>query len=172
MEYVPAEAHGHDVSSDPYFAIVADDDGVGFVRCGDGVLVVPLSDEGEVLLAMEHSPAFRGPHLGLVAGALRAGERLEQAANRELQEELGWRAGRVDYLGELHVWKYLTTRQFVFLARDLVPSRLPGDERYPVLERRVPLEGFLALCTSGELHDALAVAALCLTREFLSKEVP
>lgn len=167
---LPAEPHGHDVSSDAYFSLAADDDGIGFVRCGDGVLVVPLTGDGDVLLALEHSPAFQGPHLGLVGGSLQLGERLEETANRELQEELGWRAGRIDYLGELHVWKYLTTRQYVFLARELSPSRLAGDERYPVMELRVPLEGLLSLCTSGELYDALAISALCLARAFLSQE--
>ncbi|MFO7696078.1 MAG: NUDIX domain-containing protein [Anaerolineae bacterium] len=170
MDYVPNDPHGHEIDSDPYFSLAADDDGVGFVRCGDGVLVVPLTEDGHVLLALEHSPAFGFPQLGLVGGSLRPGERMERAANRELQEELGWRAGRIAFLGELRPWKYLTTRQFVFLARDLSPLRLPGDERYPVVERQVPLERFLSLCAGGELHDALAIAALCLAREFLSHE--
>jgi len=48
-----------------------------------------------------------------------------------LQEELGWRARRIDYLGEIHLFKYLTSRQFVFLARELIPiPDLPlGEER-------------------------------------------
>jgi 8-oxo-dGTP pyrophosphatase MutT (NUDIX family) len=149
---------------------MADADGVGYVHCGDGVLVVPLTDDGHVLLAVERSPAFDREVLGLVGGSVEEGEPLEETANRELQEELGWRAERFDFLGELHPFKYLASRHFAFLARDLSPNRLEGDEVYPVRARKVALEGFEPLCRSGELHDAPAIAALCLAREFLAQE--
>jgi ADP-ribose diphosphatase len=83
---------------------------------------------------------------------------------------LGWRAGRMDYLGELHPFKYMTSRHFAFLARELSPARLQGDECYPVGARRVPLDQVMALCAAGELQDALAIAALWLAQEFLRKE--
>ena len=38
----PSEPHGRIISSDPNFVLRADEDGVGFVQCDDGVLVVPL----------------------------------------------------------------------------------------------------------------------------------
>jgi hypothetical protein len=133
------------IEGDAYFTLMADADGVGFVHCGDGVMVIPLTEDGQVLLARERSPAFD-------------------------DEVLGWRAGRIDYLGELHPFKYLTSRQFVFLARDLSPARLEGDERHPVHTRKAALGGFLELCAAGELRDAPTIAALCLAQEFLSKE--
>lgn len=170
MEYRPKKPRGRAVSSDPYFTLMADSDGVGFIHCGDSVLVVPLTGDGHVLMAVERSPAFDRNVLVLVSGEVEEGEPLEEAANRELQEELGWRAERIEFLGEIHPFKYLTTRQFVFLARDLSPSKLEGDEMYPVGTRKVPLDGFIDLCTSGELHDAAAIAALCLTRRFLMQE--
>ena len=42
VEYTPFEPQGHIITSDPYFALMANDDGEGFVYCGDGVLVVPF----------------------------------------------------------------------------------------------------------------------------------
>jgi ADP-ribose diphosphatase len=168
--YERRQPPGHEIDADPYFTLMADPDGVGFVHCGDGVLVVPLTADGEVLLAVERSAAFAEEALGLVAGAVEPGEPLEETANRELQEELGWRAERIDFLGELRPFKYLTTRQFAFLARDLSPSRLEGDEQYPVHVRAVPLDAFPDLVAAGELHDALAIAALSLAHDFLRKE--
>lgn len=170
MAYQLREPHGQKTESDPYFTLLADGDGVGFVACGDGVLVVPMTADGEVLLITERSPAFDEEVLGLVGGSVEPGEPLEETANRELQEELGWHAGRIDFLGELHPFKYLTSRQFVFLARDLSPGRLEGDERHPVQACPVPLERALDLVAAGELHDALAIGALCLARAFLNKE--
>lgn len=162
--------HGQEINTDPYFTLMADSDGVGYVHCGDGVLVVPLTDDGRVLMAVERSPAFGCEVLGLVGGEVEAGEPLEETANRELQEELGWRAERIDCLGELHPFKYLSSRQFVFLARDLVPSKLEGDEMYAVGTRKVELARFVDLCIAGELHDATAIAALCMAQRFLEQE--
>ena len=170
VAYRPRVPHGRTISSDLYFTLMADADGVGFVHCSDGVVVVPLTDDGQVLMAVERSPAFDSDALVLVGGEVEEGEPLEETANRELQEELGWRAERIEFLGEFHPFKYLTSRQFVFLARDLAPSKLEGDEMYPVGTRKVPLDDFVDLCTGGELHDATAIAALCLAQCFLRQE--
>lgn len=167
MDYRPSRPTGRRIENDPYFTLMADADGVGFVHCGDGVVVVPLTDDGDVLLAVERSPAFDRDVLTLVAGSAEVGEPLEETANRELQEEIGWRAQRIDFLGELHPFKYLASRHFAFLARGLEPHRLQGDERYPVGVRRVPLSEFTRLCSRGELADALAIAALCLACHYL-----
>jgi len=169
MKYRPRKPHGQIVSSDPYFTLMANADGVGFIHCGDGVLVVPLNDDGQVLMAVERSPAFDREVLGLVGGEVEGGEPLEKTANRELQEEIGWLAERIDFLGEIHPFKYLTSRQFVFLARGLVPSKLEGDEIYPVGTRKVPLDSFIDLCASGELRDATAIAGLCLAQRYLRR---
>ena len=171
MNHTPRPSHGRPVQSDPNFTLMADAEGVGFIHCGDAVAVVPLTSEGDVLLAVERSPAMDREILTLVSGSIEPGESLEEAANRELQEELGWRAGRLEYLGELHPFKYLTTRQFVFLGRDLTPSKRPADELHPVAARGVALAEFARTCEAGELHDAAAIAALYLTQRFLKKPI-
>ena len=170
VEYVPQAPHGQQIGSTPYFKLMADTHGAGFVHCGDGVLVVPVTEEGQVLMAFEWSPAFNREILVAVGGSVEADEPLEETANRELQEELGWRARRIQFLGEIHPFKYLTSRQFVFLARDLSPSKLTGDEQHQVSTREVPIDAWLDLCLRGELQDAPSITALCLARDFLSKE--
>ena len=160
----PTQPEGHPIATDPYFTLMADAEGVGYVHCGDGVLVVPLTADGQVLLAVEYAPAFGREILTLVGGSVDEGESPEEAANRELQEELGWRAGRIEFLGELHPFKYLQSRQLLFLAQELAPSRRQGDERHPVQARRIPLDGWQELWARGELQDALAVAALGLVQ--------
>jgi ADP-ribose diphosphatase len=170
MSAMPAPPQSRPVPNDPFFTLMADAGGVGFVQCDDAVAVVPLTNEGDVLLAVEYSPAFGREILTLVSGLIEPDESPEEAANRELQEELGYRAGRLDFLGELHPFKYLTTRLFAFLARDLAPSKLAGDETHPITQRRVPLSSFTDLCRNGELQDAPAIAALSLTRAFLDLE--
>jgi len=57
MNYTPKVPHGRPIQSDPYFTLMADADGVGFIHCGDAMVVVPLTASTDVLLARERSPA-------------------------------------------------------------------------------------------------------------------
>lgn len=57
---------------------------------------------------------------------------------------------------------------FVFLARELTPSRLVGDETHAITEFRIELGSLKHLCRTGELQDACAIAALYLTLDYLA----
>lgn len=153
-----------------YFSIVTDDAGAEYVCAGDEVLVVALTEQGQALLITEPSPAFGAPTLVLPGGSVEADEAHALTANRELQEEAGFRAARLDYLGELRPFsKYLAVRSHVYLARQLTPSELHGDEGYDIEVSRVPLEGFEALIAGGRLLDARVIASLYLARSFLAR---
>jgi ADP-ribose diphosphatase len=148
-----------------WFSIRADAAGDEYVAStGDEVLVVPLTAAGEVLLAVEPSPAFGVAVRILPGGQVEPDLSLAEVANKELQEEIGYRAGRLDFLGELWPWaKYLAVRSHLFLARDLAPSKLAGDEVMPLAE----LEAWIA---DGRLRDGRAIAGLFLARAYLRAE--
>jgi len=151
-----------------WFSILVDASGTEFVRTGDEVLVVALTAEGEVLLTVEPSAAFAEPTLILPGGETEPGEPHAETANRELQEEIGYKVERLDFLGELRPFsKYLTVRSFCYLARDLTPSSLAGDENYAINVERVPLASFEQWIATGRLLDARVVAVLYLARRFL-----
>ena len=154
-----------------YFSFEQDGHGVGFVRGGNEVLVVPLATYSDVMLAVEPSAAFGQPTLVLPGGETEADESLIETASRELQEEIGFKAGQIDSLGEVRPFsKYLTVRIFLYLARDLTASRLEGDEDYTIRAERVPLAGFEVLIRNGQLLDARVIAALYLARDFIAQE--
>ncbi len=137
------------------------------IHTHDDAVIVPLLDEDTVLLAVEPSEAFGEPVMVLPGGTIEAGEVPEEAALRELQEEIGYTAARLDFLGELRPWpKYLAARSFVYLARGLTPSKLAGDEDYSILIERVALNDFEDLVLQGHLQDARVIAALALARHF------
>ena len=86
-----------------------------------------------MLLTIEPSAAFEGLTIILPGGETEQGEEHSKTAWRELQEEAGYIPQRLDFLGELRPFsKYLTTRSFVYLARDLIPGQLAGDEDYEI----------------------------------------
>jgi ADP-ribose diphosphatase len=153
-----------------YFALLADKVHGEMVQAGDEVLVVALTDQGEVLLTREPSAAFDETVLILPGGQVEPGETHDLTANRELREETGYNANQLEFLGEIRPFsKYLSVRSFVFLARRLDYSPLPGDEQYEIGLQRVPLEDIEGLISTGQLSDARAIAGLCLARYFLAK---
>ncbi len=160
---MPAEAE--------YSRIEKDDQGRAYIRSEDEVRVVPLTNTGDVILSIEPSPAFGEDVLVIGGGQIEPGETYVMTANRELQEELGYKANRLDYLGEVRPWaKYVSTRSFVYLARDLVESKLEGDEAEEIGTTTIPLSVFETLIASGQLVDAPSIAALYLARSFLNRE--
>ena len=154
-----------------YFAIVAEPTHGEFVRCGDEVLIVAITDGDKVILTVEPSAAFPGLTVVLPGGSTDPGLPHEETANHELQEEAGYAAARLDFLGELRPFsKYLTVRSFVYLARGLRPSRLQGDETYGIGVEQVPFDEFESLITAGRLLDARVIAALYRARAFIDRE--
>ncbi len=158
-----------------YFRFEHNAQGEEFIDTRNEVLVVALAETGEVLLAVEPSAAFGEPVLILPGGTEELDEPHVATANRELQEEVGMRAERLDLLGALRPFsKYLHLTSYVYLARDLSPNRLQGDEGYEVGVEHVPLEGpegFERLIAEGRLVDARAIAAIYLARGFLTTEL-
>jgi ADP-ribose diphosphatase len=159
-------------ANDEWFALKKDQRGEAYIRPrGDEVLVVPLTADGQIILSTEPSAAFGEPVLLLSGGSTEVGEDHETTANREMQEEIGYQAGRLDYLGEVRPWsKYLQLTSYIYLARDLTPRRLVGDEAYEIGTERVSLADLETLIAQRRLLDARAIAGLYLLRTFLERE--
>jgi ADP-ribose diphosphatase len=123
--------------------------------------VVPFTAPDEVLLIRQFRHAAGGHILEVPAGKLDAGEAPETCAARELEEEAGQRAGRLEALG--WIWTtpgFTDERIFLFAAFDLtrVGQRLDGDEVIEVL--RMPLAEALERVWRGEINDAKSAMAL------------
>ncbi|RPJ01842.1 MAG: NUDIX domain-containing protein [Chloroflexi bacterium] len=140
-----------------------------YLRVPAGVYIVPMNYAGEVMMIRE--PAIHSGEwvLELPGGKIDEGESPSQAANRELQEEIGYKA---EVLFPLAVLNPLTRHArwdlHLFLARNLMPSRMMGDEIYQIEIERVPLETFEPLIASGRLQDSSVIAALYMARQFIS----
>jgi ADP-ribose pyrophosphatase len=137
------------------------------------VSVVPLVDEGSaVLLVRQYRAAIDRDLLEIPAGKRDVeGEPPELTARRELEEEVGMRAGRLELLAEFYNSPgFCDEHSYVFLALDLEQSATSAhspEERHMTVER-VALDDVPALIASGELVDAKSIIGLCLAREALA----
>lgn len=145
--------------------------GNDIVESSDEVLIVPIDDEGYALLVVEPSPAFGGEVLVLPGGQVEHEEWHTVTANRELQEEVGFRAGRLDFLGEFRPFsKYIRLRSYIYLAQRLMPNKLQGDEDYEIKVQKVSLTRFESLIAARKLVDCRAITALYLARSYLQNQ--
>jgi len=131
------------------------------VRHPGAAAVVPFVSHDDVLLIRQFRHAAGGNILEVPAGKLDAGEDPAVCAARELEEEAGQRAGRLEHLGEIWTTPGFTDERIhLFAAFDLaaVAQRLEDDEVIEVL--RVPFAHALEMVWQGELRDAKSALAL------------
>lgn len=131
------------------------------IRHPGAAAVVALDDAGHVLLVRQYRYAASGWLLEIPAGKLDGDESPETCAVREVEEETGFRPGELISLGWIWTTPGFTDEKiWLFLARDLAPSRqdLQTDEVLTV--ERVPLQQAVEMAASGEIHDGKSICAL------------
>jgi ADP-ribose diphosphatase len=133
------------------------------------VLIVPLLDENTVLLVREYAVGLEDYHLALPKGAIDQGETLLAAANRELKEEVGYGARKLQFLKRINLSpSYMEHGINVVMAWDLYPERLEGDEPEPIEVVPYPLSDLLNLISRADVCEGRSIAALFMAREWLA----
>lgn len=137
------------------------------------VLIVPLLDENTVLLVREYAAGIEDYHLALPKGAIDQGETLLAAANRELKEEVGYGARKLQFLKRINLSPaYMEHGINVVIAWDLYPERLEGDEPEPIEVVPYPLSDLLQLIARADVCEGRSIAALFMVREWLAGNYP
>jgi ADP-ribose pyrophosphatase len=125
------------------------------------VVIVPLTDDGQVRMVRQYRSAVGEFLLELPAGTLEPNETPEEAAPRELAEETGDRAARWQRLtGFFTVPGICDEYLHLFLATDLTPGQANRefDEFLEVVT--LPLDEALRIARRGEIRDAKTIIGL------------
>lgn len=123
--------------------------------------VVPVNAHAEVVLIRQARYATGGWLLEVPAGTLSSGETPDACAQRELEEETGYRANRLTPLGAIWTTPGFTNEQiWLFLAEELSPfeQRLDADEVLTL--EQLPLSTAIRRAQQGDITDAKTVCAL------------
>ena len=134
------------------------------------VAVVPVLEDGRVLLVRQFRYAVARALWELPAGLVDAGESPRRAAVRELREETGYLASRLEKLVEIYSSPgFCRERILLYLARGV--RRRGGqdlDHDEFVEPRGFPFQDVLRRVREGRLHDAKTVLGLTLAARVLS----
>jgi ADP-ribose pyrophosphatase len=132
-----------------------------YIRHPGAVAILPLFDDGRVLLERQ----YRYPHgrefIELPAGKLEPGEPHLETAKRELLEETGYTAGEWRRLGVIHTTIAYTDEAIeLFLARKLAQSARQLDDGEFIEILTLPFDEALAMVREGRITDSKSVAGL------------
>lgn len=134
------------------------------VEHGEVVAVVPLLEGKDVLLVRQYRLPAAQTLLEVPAGGVDAGESIEEAAQRELGEECGQQANRLERLGGFYLSPgFCTEFLHLFLATELRPVQARPDPDEEIIVVRLPLAEALHLVRTGEIQDAKSIVGLLLT---------
>ena len=135
------------------------------------VALVPMVDADHVCLVKNHRYSIGQTLLEVPAGTIDPGESPDQTAERELQEETGFQAGRLRRIRQWYVSPGVMNEQmYLYLCEDLRPgpARHELDEQLEVVI--VPWDEALAMAEDGRIADAKTLLALMIC-DRIGKEV-
>lgn len=126
-------------------------------------VIVPVFTDGTVALVRQYRHPAVKFLLEAPAGTLNSGEAPEQGAARELEEELGYVANKLEKLSEFFMSPgFLEEKMWVYLATELTETKQQLDEDEVVEVVRIPFNQALSMISTGEIEDAKTIIGLML----------
>jgi ADP-ribose pyrophosphatase len=139
------------------------------IRHPGAAAIVPLTDDGQVIMLKQYRHAVGGSLWEIPAGTMDPADTSPlDCARRELVEETGFSAATWDDLGELTpVPGYSDERIHLFLARDIEPATQNLDADEIVAVHPLPLAQVRRMVFEGEITDAKTIAGLFLIEKHI-----
>lgn len=133
----------------------------GVIESPPAVGVLPFLDDRTVVLVGQYRYVARGFYWEMPTGGVRPGESEEAAAQRELAEEAGYEAGRLEKLCTFNSSKsVLDEVAHLYIAHGLRPARRGGDDTEFIEVRTFPLDAVVRMVERSEIVDAMTVVAV------------
>jgi len=132
------------------------------------VIIAAITDANHLLLVREYAAGTDNYTLAFPKGLIEPKETPQNAANRELQEEVGFASKQLTEIKKMTLAPgYFGASMSLILAQNLYESVLPGDEPEPIEVIPWPLSEWRALLEHPDFTEARSIAALYLVDDWL-----
>ena len=140
-----------------------------FIEHPGATAIIPMLTDSRVLLIKQYRHALRKYIWEIPAGTLDPQESVMNCAKRELIEETGYSAGKLQKLGEITpVPGYSDERIHIFLATDLRPAEQELDQDEIINVHPCEFSEAMEMIEKGKIQDAKSIAGLCLAHNRLA----
>lgn len=138
----------------------------------DGVIVLAMDDDKNVYIKREWRLNRKDFTWEVVSGAIEVEnpteEQIVEAAQRELQEEIGMKAGKLEKLITIYPFNHMRNKFHIFLATELSESKLESDEHEHLEVKKLSFKDAYNLVVNQPAPTGQNVIAFQLAREKLS----
>lgn len=126
------------------------------VNPGNAVIIMPVTENGEVIFEKQLREAVGKINVELPAGMIDKGESPEDAAIRELEEETGFKAGKLDLLKEVYTSSgYTSEKIYIYLATELTIGKKNLDDTEEIIGiEKIAIEKVLKLAEENYFNCA------------------
>lgn len=142
-----------------------------YIRTRDVVGIVALEDQDRVFCVRQWRPARKDYAWELPAGGIEkenpTSDEVLENANRELQEEIGFKAHTLELLASFSPTIHVACTYYVVLARNLESSALSNDVVESVEAKALPFDAAADLLLHQNLPSALTLIGMSLARQYL-----
>ena len=134
------------------------------------IAVVAIDEKDNILLDNQYREAVGQALLEIVAGGIDGDEEVETAVKREMQEETGYLPRKLVRLGGYYLAPgYSTEFMHLYMATDLVPSRLTAEDTEGIKVVKIKLPEIRKMLAEGKISDGKSIAGLYMFLEYRKK---
>jgi len=144
-------------------------DGIfGVVEMSPGVAVLPIDNDGNIYLTKEYHYAVEQETIEAVSGAVNKNEDIEEAAKRELKEELGILADELIDLGKVFpLTSLVKITNYLFLARRIKFSEAQPEGTEIIETVKMPIQKAIEYVYDGTICDGTTVTLILKAKNYL-----
>ncbi|MBX7152843.1 NUDIX hydrolase [bacterium] len=141
-----------------------------YIRHPGAVVMIPVFPNGDTIMVRQFRYPLRQAFIELPAGKLDGNEPIEQAARRELIEEIGYEPLMLEKIAEFFPCiGYSNEKMWLFIAKDLKEAAVQPDHDEFLEIIRLPFSKAVDKVFRGEITDMKTIVGLLLGQKFLSK---
>ncbi len=158
------------VYTNPWMTVVEDETEVdgkkgiySIVQKNDGAAIIAFTKDHNILLVGQWRYPAESYSWELPMGGIEEGESLEDAGNRELMEEAGYKAERWEHLGSYHTANgHSSHKMQLAVAHGLEKATATQDEAHDIVVQEVTMETCEEMVKNGDIFDGPTLSALYL----------